>query len=143
VSIDGVAVGRVISVRRDPQNRTVWVEATVDVAPPLPDKLVGYIRQSSLLGSGSNIVLEAAPDATGTLAAGAEIPLVYEGLQLLPPEFKAVGAELTSTLKQFREAKVVDRVNEQLERVGKTLDAAQLAITHADDYSRTSRSARA
>ncbi|HEX8341996.1 MAG TPA: hypothetical protein VF624_13910, partial [Tepidisphaeraceae bacterium] len=116
-----------------PKARVVWVSGTVDVEPPLPDKLTGVIRQSSLLGSGSNITLEPLEDSNGTLAAGAEIPLRYEGLQLLPPEFKNVGTELAGAVKQFREANVVSRVNEQLDRLGKTLDAAQTTIVHVDE----------
>jgi phospholipid/cholesterol/gamma-HCH transport system substrate-binding protein len=133
IVIDGVTVGRVTGVRRDPKNRAVWVEGTVEVEPPLPNNLTAFIRQASLLGSGSNIVLEPHEDSTGVLTAGTEIPLRYEGLQLLPPELKNVGSELAALAKQFREANVVNKFNEQLDRAGKTLDAAQLAITHADD----------
>lgn len=124
----GVTVGRITVVARDPDQLHVRAESEIDAFPPLPAKLTASIKQTSLLGSGSEIVLEPTADLTGTLADDTLIPAAYAGLDLIPPELRTLGAEMTKTTQQFREANLIGNVNDRITQLGKVLDQAQTTI---------------
>lgn len=127
----GVSVGRVAGVLRDPDQVTIWIDAQIDVDPPLPARVHGNIRQMSLLGTGAAIVLEVDPGANGDkskLQAGAELPAYFIGLNFFPPEVTQLSSELTAAVSEFRRANVIGNLSERIEQVGKTLDSAQKTL---------------
>jgi len=129
----GVTVGRVTLVQRATDQIHVLVNGEVDVAPPLPAKLTARIRQGSILGSGSSLVLEATPDSQGDLQPNTEIQADFVGLDFFPPEIKTLSTELTASVKQFREANVVGNINDRVAEVGRVMEQAQQTLKSFND----------
>lgn len=115
----GMNVGRVTTVRRRPSDDLIEINALIDADPPLPANLRGSIKQTSLLGGSSQILLvprnnQSSPER---LAAGAELPAEY-----VP--------DLTSLADDVRERQVIEHVDEtvlalksQVEKVGEAVDS--------------------
>lgn len=124
----GVNVGRVTGVARDKDQVTIWIDAQVDVEPPLPANVHGNIRQMSLLGTGAAIILEPNDGATADkspLKAGAELRAHFLGLDFFPPEIKNLSIELAGAVTEFRKANVIGNLNDRIKEMSKTLDSAQ------------------
>ncbi|MGC4030625.1 MAG: MlaD family protein [Tepidisphaeraceae bacterium] len=117
----GVVVGRVLKVWRDSDMKQVWAEAEVDAQPPLPAKLSAGIIQSSLLGSGANLIVEADADSQGNLVAGTTIPAHFVGLNLVPPELSAIA-------KQLKDENFVGNLNGRVTQAAKLIDEAQQTL---------------
>lgn len=128
VTFRGVNVGRIIRVWRDPNQKDIWAEGEVDAQPALPTITDASIRQTSALGTGSNLILEPAEGATGNLQAGATIKARFVGLDLLPPEFKSLGGELAATAKQLRDENFIGNLNARVTQAGKMIDSAQQTL---------------
>jgi phospholipid/cholesterol/gamma-HCH transport system substrate-binding protein len=118
----GVQVGKVISVRRLPDNEHVRIDAEVNDTPPLPHNLRGEIRTQSQLSSSSQINLEVSGQPQGALTPNEEIPILYIGNSIFPPEF-------TDLLGTVRRQQLVEHVDQtivslrmQIEKVGKVMD---------------------
>jgi phospholipid/cholesterol/gamma-HCH transport system substrate-binding protein len=125
-----VIVGRVKRVLRTEDGKEVIIEGEVDRTPPLPANLEGAIRQVSQLGGTSNIhLLLVGTEIKGTLAPGAKLPAHYEGLSLFPPEFNELAVELTTTVRQFREQKLLENVNAQISKAGELMESANSLIS--------------
>jgi phospholipid/cholesterol/gamma-HCH transport system substrate-binding protein len=121
----GVTTGRVDRVYLHDQN-LVYVEINVDENPPLPGNLKATIRPNGLIGGGSSVVLDVAGDKPdGELKAHADIPTMYSGLDLLPPQFAELAAELTQAAKQFRESNVIADSDAMVKRIGALSDSLQ------------------
>jgi phospholipid/cholesterol/gamma-HCH transport system substrate-binding protein len=114
ISYRGVSVGRVTGLQRAGDGETVDIQAEIDNTPPLPSNLEGIIS-ASLISGISNIQLElvGAPTATpeGHLADGQKLSARY------PADFAAITADLQSTTKEIREAKLVAHVDEAIRGV--------------------------
>ena len=129
ITYRGVIVGRVKGVRRTDDGKEVIIDAEVDRAPPLPANVQGAIRQVSQLGGTSNIhLLLVGDEIKGTLEPGARLPAHYEGLSLFPPEFNALAVEMTTTVRQFREQKLIENLNAQITRAGQLMESANALI---------------
>jgi phospholipid/cholesterol/gamma-HCH transport system substrate-binding protein len=129
ITYRGVIVGRVKQVLRTPDGKEVIIEGEVDRDPPLPENLEGAIRQVSQLGGTSNIhLLLVGKELKGKLAPGAKLPAHYEGLSLFPPEFNELAVELTSTVRSFREQKLLENVNAQVTKAGQLMESANSLI---------------
>lgn len=128
VSFRGVNVGRVVRVWRDEKRvDQIWAEGEVDARPPLPAVTAASIRQTSPLGTGANLVLEITA-GSGLMKSGDVIKADYVGLDLLPPELKAIGPELTALIKQFRDENVIANINARVTQAGQMIDAAQQTL---------------
>lgn len=125
----GVTIGRVESVSRAPDKIHVYIDTQVDKDPPLPSNLRGLIRAQGIVGAGATIFLELdGTEPQGTLTREQVVQTRFVGLELLPDEFTALATELRQTIRQFREANIVAHIDEQVLKVGKLLDSAQLVI---------------
>jgi phospholipid/cholesterol/gamma-HCH transport system substrate-binding protein len=126
----GVAVGKVIDVKRAADNQGVAIVAEVESEPPLPGNVEAQIRQTNLLGgnTGINLELIAGEAPTGELTSGQPLKTTFVGLDVLPREFASLAEELRLTSKQFRESGVVNDLDEQINKVGKTLDSVQTLL---------------
>jgi phospholipid/cholesterol/gamma-HCH transport system substrate-binding protein len=129
VQYRGVAVGRVVSVDRSENLLEVVIQAEVDRDPPLPANIRGRIRSQSVLGSGSaiNLVLTSA-EPTGVLSAGTTLQAEYVGLDVLPAEYTALATELQAAARQFRESNIVTHLDEQVAKLGTSLDQVNKVI---------------
>src|SRR5687768_11324037 len=58
ITFRGVSVGRVTTVKRAEDGLLVEIHAEIDVEPPLPNNLIGFIRQTSMLGGSAIVSLE-------------------------------------------------------------------------------------
>ncbi|MDB5325543.1 MAG: Mammalian cell entry related domain protein [Phycisphaerales bacterium] len=128
VTFRGVNVGRIIRVWRDPNQKDIWAEGEVDAQPALPTITDASIRQTSALGTGSNLILEPVEGATGNLKAGDTIKAHFVGLDLLPQEFKTLGGELAATAKQLRDENFIGNLNARVTQAGKMIDSAQQTL---------------
>jgi phospholipid/cholesterol/gamma-HCH transport system substrate-binding protein len=129
VLYQGVNVGRVKSVRRSDNGLDVTIEAQVDLKPPLPANVEGRIIAQSLLGAGAGINLYlTGPKPEGELAANAKLEAKYIGLALLPAEFEALASELRTTTIQFRESKIIEHLDLQVQKAGQVMDSVKTLV---------------
>ena len=68
------------------------------------------------------------PQPEGVLSGGAQLRSRFLGLQFLPPEFAELARELKMTTIQFRESKLILHLDEQVQKAGQVLDAANTLI---------------
>src|ERR1700742_1038046 len=66
VTYRGVAVGSILHLRRDANQRDVIIDAQVDATPPLPGNVQGLVRTQSLISGQAALSLE----LTGPLPDG-------------------------------------------------------------------------
>lgn len=130
INYRGVTVGRVENVVRDNDQIHVWIDASVDAAPPLPANVQAVIRTNGFVGNGASLVLELT-DATpsGQMKPDQQIEAKFVGLDLIPPEATELVAELRTMVKQFREANVVAHVDAQVQKVGTLLDSVNSIVS--------------
>ena len=136
ISYRGVNVGRVTRVQLDENQKDIWIDAQLDAKPRLPADLEATIKQTSLLGTGSQIILErrtpttTQPPAGGAnvLKSGTQLEAHFTGLDFFPPEYKQLGIELTAAVAEFRRAKVIENLNTRIGQVGKTIETAQKTL---------------
>ncbi|HEY7088668.1 MAG TPA: MlaD family protein [Tepidisphaeraceae bacterium] len=125
----GVTVGHVETINRVPNEVKVIINAQLDRTPSLPDNLRAVIRSTGIVGSGATIVLElTSPQPEGTLKPGQEIPAKFVGLDIIPPEFGDLARELRQAVHEFRDAKLIDHLNADIERIGKLVDSVQVLV---------------
>jgi phospholipid/cholesterol/gamma-HCH transport system substrate-binding protein len=125
----GIQVGRVRGVRRSPDEERITIDALIDANPPLPGNLSGLIKQTSLLGGTSQILLvpnlEAPPDGKAHpqhLVAGAVLVAEY-----IP--------DLSSVADDVRQRRLIEHldqtvlgIRDQIQKVGVMLDSAQKLV---------------
>ncbi|MGH7177678.1 MAG: MlaD family protein, partial [Tepidisphaeraceae bacterium] len=115
----GVDTGHVTRVRLSKERTSVVVDAVLNAEPALPSNVTGRIRASSILGSGSTIVLEVnGPLSETPIQRGQVIQASYGGSEFLPPEFTELARDLAQTSRQFRESNIIKNLNEQIARAG-------------------------
>lgn len=125
----GVNVGQVTNVRRSDNQRDVIVSAALDERPPLPQNVEGLIRLQALLGAGAGVNLElVGPEPIGQLQPGATIPARYVGLDLIPPEFAGLAADLRRTVRAFQETHLIENLNQTVTQAGKTLQSVEKLV---------------
>ncbi|HEX5244089.1 MAG TPA: MlaD family protein [Tepidisphaeraceae bacterium] len=124
----GVQVGKIDSVARAEDNLHIRMAAELDRNPPLPRDLEATIRIQSMLGTSAVVELSTTGIPTGQVTAGEEIPAVYAGIQLLPPEFSDVLADVRQKqlIKHTDEAIVAMR--DQLQHAGELIDSLKGVI---------------
>ena len=121
----GVIVGRVKGVKLTDDGKSVIIDGEVDRTPPLPANVEGAIRQLGQLGPTASIFLILKGDQpNGELKPDAQLAAHYEPLNLFPPEVAEVAAELTRTVRQFRESQIIDNLNQQITKIGKVAASA-------------------
>jgi phospholipid/cholesterol/gamma-HCH transport system substrate-binding protein len=126
ILFQGVNVGRVTAVKRSENGLDVIIDGQVDVAPPLPANVEGAIVAQSLLGAGAGLSLVlTGPEPAGQLAADATLTARYVGLEMLPPEFAALAAELRATTMQFRESRIIEHLDQQVIKAGEVMDSVK------------------
>jgi phospholipid/cholesterol/gamma-HCH transport system substrate-binding protein len=124
VQYRGVIVGRAEKITRADDQLHVMIQAALDARPPLPANVKAIIRSQGLIGAGASVVLETVdPTPQGTLKSGQTIETKFVGLDILPPEFAQLAAELRTTAQQFRESQIVPHLDEQVTKIGKVVDA--------------------
>jgi phospholipid/cholesterol/gamma-HCH transport system substrate-binding protein len=132
VTYRGVGVGRVTNVTRHPTDMTtVYIDAAIDAAPPLPGNVAAVIRTQGLIGGGAAVVLQTTPDGAapqGKLRPGQELRAIWVGLDILPPEFAELASEFRLTMRQLRESGILDNLNAQITRAGKLMESADTLI---------------
>ena len=126
----GVSVGRVVSVTLDGSKSDVMIKAAVDKDKNVPADVSAVIRQTSLLGSGSAIVLTANSDAPGgpELEPEQKIAATFAGLDLFPPEIGNLTKELADLAKKIRDEKLVENINQQVTRAGNLIENADKLV---------------
>src|SRR5215213_8250373 len=129
VLYQGVNVGRVTAVKRADNGKDVMIDAQLDLKPPLPANVEGRIVAQSLLGAGAGINLFlTGPEPEGQLAPKATLPAKYIGLALLPPEFESLAAELRATTIQFRDSKIIEHLDQQVQKAGEVMDSVKSLV---------------
>jgi phospholipid/cholesterol/gamma-HCH transport system substrate-binding protein len=129
ITYDGVIVGRVKNVKRQEDGKGVVISAELDIRPPLPQNVHGEVVMMSALGGTSTMVLSVdGPQPEGVLTGGVQLRSRFLGLQFLPPEFAELARELKMTTIQFRESKLILHLDEQVQKAGQVLDAANTLI---------------
>ncbi len=127
----GVSVGKVIKVGLSEKAQTVEIVAEVNTIPPLPGNVVALIRLTNFLGGSTGISLEvpAGEAAVGELKPDQKIQTRYIGLDVLPPEFVDLAADLKKTSAQFREANIAKDLSTQINKAGELIDSIQAWVS--------------
>jgi phospholipid/cholesterol/gamma-HCH transport system substrate-binding protein len=129
VLYQGVNVGRVTAVKRSDNGLDVTIDAQLDLKPPLPANVEARIVAQSLLGAGAGINLNlTGPKPEGQLAPKSTIQTKYVGLALLPPEFESLAAELRATTIQFRDSKIIEHLDQQVQKAGQVMDSVKTLV---------------
>jgi phospholipid/cholesterol/gamma-HCH transport system substrate-binding protein len=126
----GVTVGHVSKTRRSPDNKQVIIDAMVDKTPPLPGNVVAKIRNVGLIGSGANITLTPTGplDNAPNLKPDQQIEAQWLGLDVLPPEFADLAKELKQTTKQFREANLIEHLDQAVIKATESIASIQKLV---------------
>lgn len=131
----GVNVGRVSAVTIAENQRNIIIDANIDRKWPIPGNVTATIRTQGLIGSGAVLVLDTHDPAGQPLADNQELQATYVGLDVLPPAFAELAADLQKTSRQFRESNLVNHLDQtvqaaqqQLATLGKVLDSIQSII---------------
>jgi len=131
----GVSVGRVSAVTIADNQRDIIIDARIDRKWPIPGNVSAVIRTQGLIGSGAALVLETNDPAGPPLAENQQLHATYVGLDVLPPAFTELAADLRLTSKQFRESNLVVHLDQavqtarqQLTKVGQVLDNIQQIV---------------
>jgi phospholipid/cholesterol/gamma-HCH transport system substrate-binding protein len=126
----GVNVGRVLGVKRNPDNSSVSIDAILNTGEQIPLNVVGNIKAQSALGSSAEINLEpvGAPGKE-SIRTGQEVRAHFAGSGLVPPEVVALATQVREQqlIKHFDESVVSMRL--QLEKAGKLLDSAGAIVS--------------
>jgi phospholipid/cholesterol/gamma-HCH transport system substrate-binding protein len=105
VTYQGVVVGRVTQLARNPNGLGVKVLAKLQTNPPIPLNINAEIVMTSLIGSGASVGLELkqtkagvdqAPEIPPPGAAYPTITATYVGLKILPAEYSKTANQITS-----------------------------------------------
>ncbi|MCY2954496.1 MAG: MlaD family protein [Planctomycetota bacterium] len=147
----GVGVGRVTSIRLNPDKRSVIIDVIVDQVPPLPENVEGIIR-TQLLGGGSsiNLVLQQPETASDILATqptetvlkpvprgqmkpNQRIIARYVGVDLMPPEISALAKELGVTSQELRRTAQKLRESDLIGKLVATVDTLNKDVVKAGD----------
>jgi phospholipid/cholesterol/gamma-HCH transport system substrate-binding protein len=133
ITYRGVGVGIVKRVARNADSTQVIIEAEVDEKPPLPANVRGTIYTTGLLGATSQIALELIDsDPRGALARDTTLRAEFVGLNLLPPEFAQLAAELRALTTEIREAKLVEHIGLTVESFREQLDKTGTLIENTN-----------
>jgi phospholipid/cholesterol/gamma-HCH transport system substrate-binding protein len=142
VNYKGVAVGRLIADPiREPDTDKIIIKATLYKDPPLPANMVADIVFSSPLGGTSSLNLRIKPSEKpqGTLADGANLDAYYLGSTFLPPEFAELARNLNESVRQFNDAKLIDKLavtvdetRQQITKAGAVIDGASKFINNPE-----------
>jgi len=126
----GVAVGQVLSVNLEQDLQRVRVVGEVVSKPALPGNVRAYIRTTGLIGSGAQLVLDTnGKPPEGQLTANQQIDTKFIGLaELLPPEFGMLADDLRKTSQQFRESKLIEHLDQQVQRAGELMKSVQTVV---------------
>src|SRR5690606_27846632 len=118
------------SIRRAADNQSIHVEGFVDTDPPLPANVKAYVRSSGLIGASGSISLQLpegeAPQ--GQLQDGQVVETTFVGLNLLPPEFADLAAELRLTAQQFRQSNLVKDLDDTVRKAGAMIESLNKVI---------------
>ena len=119
----GLNVGRVSDVSLSEDGEKVMIGARINVGRPIPKNVTATIRLTSLVGSGSAIMLETGGlPPEGQIGAGEKIDATFVGLDLIPPAFAQLSEQLSVAAKNFNDLKVLQNVNARVTQVGKAVD---------------------
>jgi phospholipid/cholesterol/gamma-HCH transport system substrate-binding protein len=122
----GVNVGRVLSVRRTPNNDGVLIQGLLNEGEQIPVNVEGIIRPQSALGASALINLEPVGAPSGQMIAqGTRVRAHFAGSGLLPPE---VGAFFNQVRQQQLLAHLdatVESMRVQLDKAGRLIDSTR------------------
>lgn len=123
ITYRGIEVGRVLTVRRDPDTDTIVVPAEIDANQKLPANLTADIVIASPLGGVAGLQLKQVGDKPeGLLAAGATIQARYLGSTFLPPEFSDLARNLNDSVRQFNDAKIIESLRKTIDITAQRID---------------------
>jgi phospholipid/cholesterol/gamma-HCH transport system substrate-binding protein len=121
----GVEVGRVLTVKRNPDNSSVSIDAILNTGEQIPVNVLGIIKAQSALGSSAEVDLEpvGAPEKQ-YIHDGQQVNAHFGGSSLVPPEVIALATQIREQqlIKHLDDSVVTMRL--ELEKAGKILDSA-------------------
>ena len=125
----GVTVGRVLSVKRVPNQSQVEISAVLNKGETLPSNVVGIIRPQGPLSPAAAVQFDTAgPPSPQPLADGAVVKAAFGGGGVIPPEF-------TDLARSIQEQKLVAHLDEtilemrtQLLKAGAAMDSLNAVV---------------
>jgi ABC-type transporter Mla subunit MlaD len=137
----GVYVGRILHLHRDPSGDGVLIEAELETVPPIPVNVGAEIVTTSLIGGGASLELVLEKGQSPKFAPpGSPFPLInatYNGLDLSDfgkagTELARAATEIADATDEVRQQQIVQHLNEtvlnfnaQVTAAGETLKSIQ------------------
>jgi phospholipid/cholesterol/gamma-HCH transport system substrate-binding protein len=139
----GFPVGRVTGIERDRNRRDILIETEIEDDPPLPGNVTGNIRTVSLVSGIAALSLDVTGGATavpeGNLSDHKELPAVYVGADLIPPEFTAeirtAGEVIKGINGYVNDPNIAGNFRSSLENLKHITDSVQHTAVNVQDFS--------
>ncbi len=129
ISYKGITVGRISGVERDPETDEITIKASLWKDQHLPANLGADIIFTSPLGAVSTLTLKLnGPKPEGKMEEGAVLEAKFLGSTFLPPEFAELARNVNESVKQFNNAKVLEKLTQTIEETNKDIVKAQGVI---------------
>jgi phospholipid/cholesterol/gamma-HCH transport system substrate-binding protein len=145
ITYQGVTVGRITKLDRNPNGNGVTVTALLDTDPPVPINVAAEIRITNLIGGGAIIALRLQTDPTTrkqaipiveqkpTSQSYGRIQAVYIGLNLLPSEYGDTAAAIGRAAQAIADASEEIRQRDLVKHVDDTILNINSQVTRAGD----------
>ena len=130
----GLPVGRVESISLNDNLDGFDVVLLMRPESRVPQNVVGVIRATNLISGGAAVDLDPDGSPTADLLADGDRIIAGEfgGADLIPPEISELADEVRELVSEFREAGLVDNVNEQARKIGQLADSLNAVVADED-----------
>jgi len=148
ITFRGIDAGHVTRVWLADNRKQVYFEGKVKKIPAVPGNVSARIRTSSLLGGGSVVSLETEGDPVSeTVKPDQLIEARFVGFNEMFPveDIGALARELKLTVAQFRESKLIEHFDQQVQNIGRVVDSIHAVVSDPktqDDLRTTIANAR-
>lgn len=152
LTYQGVVVGRVLTLQRNPSGTGVRITALLATDPPVPVNVNAEIVTTDLIGGGATIALNlqnnqttGVPQTPKLLPAGVPYPKIHAGyiglqLNILPSEYGSTAEQITRAAKAIADASeevgqrsLVAHVDEAVQNVSAQATRAGKVLQNIDD----------
>jgi phospholipid/cholesterol/gamma-HCH transport system substrate-binding protein len=152
LTYQGVVVGRVLKLQRDPSGTGVHITAQLAADPPVPVNVNAEIVTTDLIGGGATIALNLPTDEKTGIAQKPKIlpkdsvfPAIHAGyiglqLNILPSEYGSTAEQITRAAKaiadaseEVRERSLVAHVDDAVQNVSAQATRAGQVLQNIDD----------
>ena len=126
----GLPVGRVESIALNDNLDGFDVVLLMRPEMDVPENVIGVIRSANIISGGAMIDLDpvGSPSQARLVDGERLIAGEFGGADLIPPEVSELAEEIRGLVSEFRDAGLVDNVNEQARKIGELADSLNAVV---------------